>query len=193
MANPIKGVRKVGSVGMPLPDVKLRIVDAEHAEKEMANGEVGEIIIQGPQMMHAYFQNPAETALVIVKHADGQTWLHSADLGYLDADGYLFIVDRKKDLIKANGMQVWPREIEETLAKHPAVAEVGVRGFPDAAHGEIAVAFVVLRPGMTATEHDLREYCKQHLAFFKVPTRVVFRSELAKTMVGKVLRRELKL
>jgi long-chain acyl-CoA synthetase len=130
---------------------------------------------------------------MLVKHADGHTWLHSADLGYLDEDGYLFLVDRKKDLIKANGMQVWPRELEETLASHPAVMEVGVRGFTDAAHGEIAVAFVVLRQGMSATAQELREYCKKHLAFYKVPSKVVFRRELVKSMVGKVLRRELHL
>ena len=119
--------------------------------------------------------------------------LRTGDLGYLDDDGYLFIVDRKKDLIKASGMQVWPRELEEVLAKHPAVAEVGVRGFADAAKGEIAVAFVVLRQGLDATEQELREYCKQHLAFFKVPARVVFRRELPKSMIGKVLRRMLTL
>jgi long-chain acyl-CoA synthetase len=128
-----------------------------------------------------------------VRHADGVTWLHTADLGYLDGDGYLFIVDRKKDLMKPNGMQVWPREVEEVIASHPAVAEVGVRGFPDAARGEIAVAFVVLRAGLTADEKEIREWCKQHLAFYKVPSRVVFRNDLPKSLVGKVLRRDLRL
>ena len=193
VANPIKGARKIGSVGMPLPDVHVRIVDADNAEKELAVAEVGEILIRGPQVMRGYFNNAVETAAMLVKHSDGHTWLHSADLGYLDEDGYLFIVDRKKDLIKANGMQVWPRELEEALAKHPAVADVGVRGFTDAAHGEIAVAFVVLRPGMQATEQELREYCKQHLTYYKVPARVVFRSELPKSLIGKVLRRLLTL
>lgn len=193
IANPIAGVRKVGSVGIPLPDVHIRVVDVDNPEKDLATGEVGEILIRGPQIMRGYFENPAETAQMLVPHTDGHTWLHSADLGYLDEDGYLFIVDRKKDLIKASGMQVWPRELEEAIAKHPAVAEVGVRGFTDAAKGEIAVAFVVLRAGMNATEQELRDYCKQHLAFFKVPARVVFRRELVKSMIGKVLRRELKL
>jgi len=192
-ANPLKGLQKLGSVGIPLPDVHVRIVDVDDAEKRLPAGAVGEILLRGPQVMRGYFNNPTETAGMIVRHADGHTWCHTADLGYLDDDGYLFIVDRKKDLIKASGMQVWPRELEEAIAKHPAVAEVGVRGFADAAKGEIAVAFVVLRHGMQATEHDIREFCKQHLAFFKVPARVVFRSELAKTMIGKVLRRELKL
>ena len=121
--------------------------------------------------------------------ADGVVWLRTGDLAYMDEDGYVFLVDRKKDLIKANGMQVWPRELEEEIATYPGVLEVGVRGFPDPAHGEIAVAFVVMKPGATATEHDIREFCKQHLAFYKVPAKVVFRTELPKSLVGKVLRR----
>jgi long-chain acyl-CoA synthetase len=193
IANPIVGKTKIGSVGMPLPDVDVRIVDIDNTDRDLPVGEVGEILMRGPQMMRGYFNNPSETALMLVQHADGVTWLHTADLGYLDEEGYLYLVDRKKDLIKANGMQVWPRELEEALAAHPAVLEVGVRGFADAARGEIAVAFVVLRNGMTATEHELREFCKQHLAFYKVPAKVVFRKELVKSMVGKVLRRELRL
>ena len=193
VANPVAGTRKVGSVGIPLPDVFVRIADGEHATTELPTGEVGEILISGPQIMRGYFDNPAETAEMFIHDSDGRTWLRTADLGYLDEDGYLFIVDRKKDLIKANGMQVWPRELEEALAAHPAVAEVGVRGFADAARGEIAVAFVVLRAGMQATEQELRAYCKEKLAYFKVPARVVFRRELTKSMIGKVLRRELKL
>jgi long-chain acyl-CoA synthetase len=139
--------------------------------------------------MRGYFNAPDGTDPIL--HADqaGRMWLHTADLGYLDADGFLFIVDRKKDLIKMGGMQVWPREIEEVLSKHPAVTEVGVRGFPDAARGEVAVAFVVRRMGQTVTTADLRAWCKEHLAPFKVPARVVFRDELPKSMVGKVLRR----
>jgi long-chain acyl-CoA synthetase len=191
--NPIVGKTKTGSVGMPLPDVHVQIVDVDDTSKELPTKEVGEILVRGPQIMREYFENPKETAQMVVKHSDGHTWLHTGDLGYLDEDGYLFLVDRKKDLIKANGMQVWPRELEETLASHPAVAEVGVRGFNDAAHGEIAVAFVVVRQGMSATAQELREFCKQHLAFYKVPAKVVFRKELVKSMVGKVLRRELRL
>ena len=193
VSNPVGGVRKSGSVGIPLPDVFVRIVDGDNATTELATGEVGEILISGPQIMRGYFDNPGESAEMFIHDDDGRTWLRSADLGYLDEDGYLFIVDRKKDLIKANGMQVWPRELEEALAAHPAVAEVGVRGFADAARGEIAVAFVVLRAGMQATEQELRAWCKEKLAYFKVPARVVFRRELEKSMIGKVLRRELKL
>jgi len=119
-------------------------------------------------------------------------WLHTGDLGYLDDDGYVFIVDRKKDLIKTSGFQVWPREVEETLTSHPAVAEAGVAGIPDNTKGEAVKAWVVLRTGQTATEADLRAFCRQTLAPYKVPSRIEFRSELPKTMVGKVLRRALK-
>jgi long-chain acyl-CoA synthetase len=119
-------------------------------------------------------------------------WLHTGDLGYLDEDGYVFIVDRKKDLIKTSGCQVWPREVEEVLAAHPAVAEVGVAGVPDAVKGEAVKAWVVVRAGQQTTEADLRAYCKQQLAPFKVPSTIVFRTELPKSMVGKVLRRVLR-
>ena len=120
------------------------------------------------------------------------TWLHTGDLGYLDEDGYVFIVDRKKDLIKTSGYQVWPREIEETLAKHPAVAEVGVAGVPDELKGEAVKAWVVLRPGTSTTEADLRDHCRSELAPYKVPSKIEFRTELPKTLVGKVMRRALR-
>jgi long-chain acyl-CoA synthetase len=191
--NPVKGPSKEGSIGMPLPDVVVKIVDADDPAKEMPIKEVGEMLLRGPQIMKGYWRNPEGTAEMVWADAAGIRWLRTGDLAYSDEDGYLFIVDRKKDLIKANGMQVWPRELEEAIATHPAVAEVGVRGFPDPAHGEIAVAFVVLRPGMKATEADIREYCKKHLAFYKVPAKVLFRKELPKSLVGKVLRRMLTL
>ena len=191
--NPIRGVQKLSSVGIPFPDVDVMIVDADDPMKVLPPREVGEIIIHGRQIMRGYWNNPEETAVMLRTGPDGRPWIYSADLGYMDEDGYVFIVDRKKDLIKPGGMQVWPRDIEEVLQAHPAVAEVGVRGFPDDYKGEIAVAFVVLRPGATATAEALREYCKQHLAFYKVPGKVVFRTELPKSMVGKVLRRMLTL
>jgi long-chain acyl-CoA synthetase len=193
VVNPLKGVSKDGSLGMPLPDVDVRIVDGEDPAKELPTGKVGELLLGAPQIMKGYFRNAAATAETLYTDAAGTTWIRTGDLCMLDQDGYVFLVDRKKDVIKANGMQVWPRELEETISKHPAVAEVGVRGFPDAAHGEIAVAFVVLRSGMQATEADIRDYCKKELAPYKVPARVVFRSELPKSMVGKVLRRMLTL
>ena len=178
---------------MPLPDIVVKIVDADDPAKEMPIKEVGEMLLRGPQIMKGYWRNPEATAEMVLTDGAGIKWLRTGDLAYSDEDGYLFIVDRKKDLIKPNGMQVWPRELEEAIATHPAVLEVGVRGFPDPAHGEIAVAFVVLRPGMKATEADIREFTKKHLAFYKVPAKVVFRTELPKSLVGKVLRRMLAL
>ncbi len=187
--SPLRGPQKPGSVGTPLPDVDLRIVDADDPTKPMDFGEVGEILLRGPQIMRGYWKNDAETKEMLRVGPDGHTWLYTADLGYMDSDGYVFIVDRKKDLIKMRGMQVWPREIEEVIATHPAVQEVGVRGFPDAAQGEVAVAFVVRRVGQTVTAADIRQWCKERMAPFKVPVRVVFKNELPKTMIGKILRR----
>src|SRR5829696_4704996 len=187
--NPVEGPNKIGSVGMPLPDVEMRIVDTE-AGAPLPTGEVGEILIRAPQLMDRYWDDPEETASTVREH-DGRRWLHTGDLGYLDADGYLFIVDRMKDLIKTHGYQVWPREIEEVLATHPAVAEVGVAGVPDQAKGEVAKAWVVLAGGQRATEEELRAFARERLAPYKVPAAVEFRGELPKTMVGKVLRRAL--
>jgi len=191
--NPLKGESKIGSVGMPVSDVIVRIVDADDPNKTVGTKKEGEMLLRGPQIMKGYWRNPKETAEIIFTDTDGVVWLRTGDLAYLDEQGYVFLVDRKKDLIKPNGMQVWPRELEEEIAAYPGVMEVGVRGFPDAAHGEIAVAFVVMKPGVTATEHDIREYCKKHLAFYKVPAKVVFRTELPKSLIGKVLRRMLTL
>jgi long-chain acyl-CoA synthetase len=188
--NPVEGPNKIGSVGMPLPDVEMRIVDTEHGAP-LPSGEVGEILIRAPQLMARYWDDPEETASTVREH-DGERWLHTGDLGYLDSDGYLFIVDRMKDLIKTHGYQVWPREIEEVLATHPAVAEVGVAGVPDEAKGEVAKAWVVLAQGRQASEEELRAFARERLAPYKVPATVEFRTELPKTMVGKVLRRALK-
>ena len=188
--NPVRGTNKIGSIGMPIPDVQVRIVDAEHGTEPMPTGEVGELILRAPQYMSEYWNNPLETADTLRQH-DGETWLHTGDLAYMDEDGYLFLVDRKKDLIKTSGFQVWPREIEEVISALPAVLEVGVAGVPDPMKGEIAKAWVVLKPGASATEDDVRAYCRERLAPYKVPGRVEFRTELPKTMVGKILRRAL--
>jgi long-chain acyl-CoA synthetase len=187
--NPVEGPNKIGSVGMPVPDVEVRIVDPEGGARLPA-GEVGEVLIKAPQLMACYWDDPEETAATVRTHDDGR-WLHTGDLGYLDSDGYLFIVDRMKDLIKTHGYQVWPREIEEVLATHPAVAEVGVAGVPDEAKGEVAKAWVVLRPGQQASAEELRAFSRERLAPYKVPATVEFRAELPKSMVGKVLRRAL--
>jgi long-chain acyl-CoA synthetase len=189
--NPVKGTNKIGSIGVPVSDVDVRIVDAEEGEREMATGEVGEMILRAPQHMTEYWNNPTETAEALRRHGEGGPWVHTGDLAYMDADGYIFIVDRKKDMVKTSGFQVWPREIEEVISAHPAVMEVGVAGVPDKVKGEVTKAWVVLKAGQTATEEELRAFCRERLAPYKVPATVEFRKELPKTMVGKVLRRAL--
>jgi long-chain acyl-CoA synthetase len=189
--NPVRGQNKLGSIGMPLPDVEVRIVDAEEGERDLPFGEVGEMILRAPQYMAEYWNNPEETRTALRTHGEGGTWLHTGDLAYMDEDGYLFIVDRKKDMFKTSGFQVWPREIEEILAGHPAVMEASVAGVPDPLKGEVAKAWVVLQPGHTASADEIRAYCRERLAPYKVPAAVEFRSELPKSMVGKVLRRVL--
>lgn len=193
--NPVSGPNKIGSVGMPLPDVFVRIYDAESGVREMPMGEVGEICIAGQQLMTGFWNNPEETSAVLREHSDAsgtRRWVHTGDLGYLDQDGYVFIVDRKKDLIKTSGYQVWPREVEEALSSHPAVAEVGVAGVFDDMKGEAVKAWIVLRPGQTATVAELRDFCRKQLAPYKVPSHIEFRPDLPKTMVGKILRRALR-
>jgi long-chain acyl-CoA synthetase len=193
--NPVKGPNKTGSVGMPLPDVHVGIFDADEGTRPLPPNEVGEIAFCAPQVMTGFWNQPGETAAVLREHTNSigtRRWLHTGDLGYLDDDGYVFIVDRKKDLIKMSGYQVWPREVEEVVAAHPAVAEVGVAGVMDPTKGEAVKAWVVLRAGHALTEMELRDFCRQRLAPYKVPARVEFRSELPKTMVGKVLRRALR-
>lgn len=190
--NPVRGLQKPGSIGIPVSDVEVRIVDAETGEQDVEPGEVGELILRAPQRMTGYWENPEETALVLREHGPGGPWVHTGDLAYRDTDGYLFIVDRKKDLIKVSGFQVWPREIEEVMAAHPAVMEVGVAGMPDASRGEVPHAWVVLRHGETATVDELRAWCRERLTPYKVPAAVEFRDSLPKTLVGKILRRSLK-
>jgi long-chain acyl-CoA synthetase len=187
--NPALGVKKIGSIGIPLPDVEVRIADPDSGDKVLPAGEVGEILIRAPQLMQGYWQNPDETAGVLRAHGEGGPWLHTGDLGYMDEDGYIFIVDRKKDVIKPSGFQVWPREVEEVISSHPAVLEVGVAGVHDDYQGEAVKAWIVLRPGQKATVNEIRQYCRKKLAPYKVPKHVEFRENLPKSMVGKVLRR----
>ena len=191
VVNPVRGTVKTGSVGMPLPDVDVLIVDADDPARVLETEAVGELLIRAPQLMDGYWNNQRETAIALRARPQGGTWLHTGDLGYLDSDGYLFLVDRKKDLIKTSGYQVWPREVEEALAAHADVLEVGVAGVPDPAKGEVVKAWVVLRPGTRSTADDLRAWCRTRLAPYKVPATVEFRNELPKSMVGKVLRRML--
>ena len=191
LVNPLKGRAKLGSIGVPLPDVEAKIVDTETGEGEMPRGEAGELVIAAPQLMKAYWRNPEETAQTLRRRADGRLWLHTGDIGYMDEDGYVFLTDRKKDLIKTSGYQVWPREVEEVLSGHPAVAEAGVAGVPDPLRGEAVKAWIVLREGQPATEDELRRHCRGVLAPFKVPVAFEFRTELPKSLIGKILRREL--
>ena len=192
VANPVRGEKKTGSIGMPLPDVHVRIVDSEDGATPMPTGEVGEIVIIAPQLMKGYWNRPSETLEMLRTDERGQRALYTGDLGYMDEDGYIFIVDRKKDLIKTCGFQVWPREIEEIISSHPAVAEVGVIGVPDQMRGEVVKAFVVLRPGHSATPSELKVFCRDRLVHYKVPAKYELVTELPKTQVGKVLRRILR-
>lgn len=192
LANPVAGVKKAGSVGMPLPDVEVIIVDADDGETRLQSGESGEIVLKAPQLMQGYWQRPDETREMIRLSDSGDRLLYTGDLGYLDEDGYLFIVDRKKDLIKTSGYQVWPREIEEVISSHPAVHEVGVAGVPDKMRGEKAKAWIVLNDGATLTESEVKSWCRERLAPYKVPAKFEFVADLPKTQVGKVLRRALR-
>ncbi|MCB9110757.1 MAG: long-chain fatty acid--CoA ligase [Anaerolineales bacterium] len=189
--NPLNGVNKTGSIGMPLADVDVMIISLDDGETEMPLGEIGEIVINGPQVMKGYHNMPTETANSLRTLKDGKTWLYTGDIARMDEDGYFYIVDRKKELIKPGGFQVWPREVEEAIMDHPKVLEVGVGGIPDPKSGETVKAWVVLKPGESMTEDELKAFCKEHLAPYKVPRHVEFRTELPKTTVGKILRREL--
>src|SRR2546427_822838 len=186
VGTPVMGTYKEGAVGIPLPDVDVRIVDVDDPSQEVGPGEIGEIVIEAPQLMEGYWHNPEATTEML-----RNSRLYTGDLGLLDGDGYLTIVDRKKDLIKASGFQVWPREVEEVIAAHPAVAEVGVAGVPDAHSGEAVMAWVVTRKGMGLTEDEVRDHCRRHLAAYKVPKHVELREALPKSAIGKLLRREL--
>ncbi len=185
--NPLLGENRTGSIGMPMSDVDARIVDLDDEETVLPIGEVGELVIKGPQVFKGYHNMPTETHNSL---RDG--WLYTGDIARMDEDGYFYIVDRKKELIKPGGFQVWPREVEEVLQDHPAVADVGVAGVTDTKKGGEAVkAWVVLEAGANPEKEELREWCKERMAKYKVPSQIEFRDELPKTHVGKLLRREL--
>jgi long-chain acyl-CoA synthetase len=184
--NPLAGENRTGSIGLPLPDVVARIVDLDDGVTDLPPGEIGELVIKGPQVYFGYHNMPTETNNTL---RDG--WLYTGDIARMDEEGYFYIVDRKKELIKPGGYQVWPREVEEVIMENPKVLEVGVAGIPDAYRGETVKAWVVLKPGETATEEDIKAWCRDRMAKYKVPTAVDFRKELPKTTVGKILRREL--
>jgi long-chain acyl-CoA synthetase len=186
-ANPWGGVTKVGSVGVPVSDTDCRIVDVETGTKDMEIGQAGEVLLKGPQLTQGYYEKPEETA-----HAFRDGWFYTGDIGYMDEDGYLFIVDRKKDMIIAGGFNIYPRDIDEVLYEHPKVQEACAVGVPDPYRGETVKAFVVTRPGETLTEEEIIAFCRERLTAYKVPKLVEFMAELPKSTVGKVLRRKLR-
>ncbi|MGV9103718.1 MAG: AMP-binding protein, partial [Candidatus Thorarchaeota archaeon] len=188
-ANPLdKELRKIGSIGLPFPSTDCKIVDLDDYTKELPYGEIGELSVKGPQVMKGYLNRPDETDAVLKQGG----WLLTGDIARMDEDGWTFIVDRKKDLINASGYKVWPRDVEEVLFEHPKVKEVAVVGVPDEVRGETVKAFIILEPGEEATLKEIRQFCKEKMAAYKVPTDVEFVDTLPKTMVGKILRRELR-
>jgi long-chain acyl-CoA synthetase len=183
--NPLRGLRKIGSVGVPLPDTDARVVDPESGAP-MPTGEPGELLVRGPQVMAGYWSAPEQSASAL---RDG--WLATGDLATCDEDGYFRIVGRKKDLINSGGYKVFPDEVDQALARHPAVLESATIGVPDARRGETVKSFVVLRPGSAATEKELVAHCREQLAPYKVPREIEMRASLPRSSVLKVLRRTL--
>ncbi|HDD25057.1 MAG TPA: long-chain fatty acid--CoA ligase [Chloroflexi bacterium] len=192
-ANPIFGENRVGTIGVPWPDTEAKIVDADTGEKTLGPGEVGELCVRGPQVMKGYWNMPTETANVLWPDPDGGgPWLHTGDIAMMDEDGYFQIVDRKKDMILgAGGYNIYPREIEDVLYEHPKVLEATAVGVPVEGKGERVKIYVVLKPGQTATEEEILDFCRENLAPYKVPKFVEFRDSLPKSTVGKILRRVL--
>ena len=185
--NPLQGEHPRSSMGLPFPDTDARIVDMETGLHDVRVGEVGELIVRGPQVMRGYWNREEETRLVL---RDG--WLYTGDLARRDERGFFFFVDRKKDIIKSRGETVYPREVEEILRQHPGVKEAVVVGLPDHRYGETLHAYVVPRDGLAITEKELIEHCGKDLARYKVPATIQFRAELPRTLIGKVLRRALR-
>ncbi len=184
---PCKGKHKFGSIGMPLPDTEARIVDMDLGSVELPVGKVGELIIRGPQVMRGYYKRPDETAGTI-----RNGWLYTGDIAYMDEDGYFFIVDRKKDMVIVGGYNVYPREIDEVLLEHPDIAEAVAVAVLHPTRGETLKAYVVPKEGKPLTQQEVIAYCRKHLANYKVPRQVEFRSELPKAITGKILRRVLR-
>ncbi|MBI4788408.1 MAG: long-chain fatty acid--CoA ligase [Chloroflexi bacterium] len=184
--NPLFGDNRIGTIGVPFPDTDAKIVDVETGEQEMPLGERGELIVKGPQVMKGYWNRPDETRLAL-----RGGWLYTGDIAIMDEDGYFRIVDRKKDMIIAGGYNIYPRDVEEVLYEHPQILEAAVAGVTDPYRGETVKAYVVLKPGQTATAEDIMAFCRERLAAFKCPKIVEVRESLPKTMIGKILRRQL--
>ncbi len=177
--NPLHGERKAGSIGLPINNVLIKIRDEKG--NELSPGIEGEITVKGDNVMSGYYNNPEATKEVL---KDG--WLYTGDLAKKDEEGYIFILDRKKDMIITNGMNIYPREVEEVFYRHPAVADVSIVGLKDNLHGEVPVAVVVLKEGATATEAELKKYAREHVANYKAPHKVEFWKELPRNSTGKV-------
>jgi long-chain acyl-CoA synthetase len=190
--NPVNGENRTGSIGLPLPDMDMRIVSLDDGETDLPVGEVGELVMTGPQLMSGYHNMPTETHNVL-RQKDGKTWLYTGDIARMDEDGYFYIVDRKKDMALIGGFNVYPNNVEKVISEHPAVLEVGVAAVPhpEKQGQESLKAWIVVRPGMSVTADELVKHAEQHLARYEVPTRFAFVDALPKTAVGKTLRREL--
>ena len=184
---PAEGMRKIGSIGLPLPDTEARIVDMELGAVPLPPGKVGELVVRGPQVMSGYWNKPDETAGTLRNE-----WLYTGDIASMDEDGFFFIVDRKKDMAIVGGYNVSPREIDEVLYAHPKIREAVCVGVPHPSRGEVIKAYVVLKEGEQCDKAEIVSWCREHLANYKVPRTVEFRDELPKTIVGKVLRRVLR-
>ncbi len=184
--------RKPGSIGIPIPDTEIKIVNLESGEHEVPLGTEGELCIAGPQIMLGYWNQPAETAIALRKDGSGRTWLYTGDVARMDEDGYFYIVQRKKDMIIVSGFNVYPSEVESVIYTHPAVMEAAVIGVPDSYRGECVKACIVLKQGVTVTVEELRAHCEKDLAEFKVPRFIDIRESLPKTAVGKILHRVLR-
>ncbi len=184
--NPVLGENREGSIGLPLPNVDCRIVDLETGANDLEVGEEGELLIRGPQVMSGYYNKAEETTATL---RDG--WLFTGDVARMDEDGYFYLVDRKKDVIKVSGFQVWPNEIEAVIMQHPKVREVAVAGVLDEEGAEVAKAWIVLQPGQTASAQEIMTHCDDYLTRYKIPKYIEFQESLPRTIVGKVLRRML--
>lgn len=189
--NPLVSMGKIGTIGVPIPETDVKIVDIETGRRVLPQGEIGELCVKGPQVMKGYWNMPTETANVLRADENGEVWLFTGDIASIDADGYVTIKDRKKDIIIAGGYNVYPNEVEEVFYSHPAVFEVAVVGVPDERRGEVVKAFVVLKEDQSITEEELRAWCKKEMRAYMVPKYIQFRDALPKTMVGKILRRQL--
>ena len=187
ISNPVLGLKKVGSIGIPFPDTEVRLLDIEEGKEEVPVGEPGEIVLKSPLVMQGYWNNPEETARQL---RDG--WLYTGDIATRDEDGYIFVVDRKKDMIIAGGYNIYPREIDEVLYSHPKIADAVSVGVKDQYRGETVKAYVVLKPGETASAGEIMDFCRERLAAYKSPKIVEFRDSLPKSAIGKILRRILR-